>query len=121
MKLALALVDLLHQGVNERSSGGRKAQPARQPVGRLGGAAGAGAVIPIGCEGGSQRLLTLEVTHLNLRDRVVLFPLWHRGEGIDMGLLQRQLAEQIGQLVEGGFNGCHLLPQGGARGKGIHR
>lgn len=38
-----------------------------------------------------------------------------------MGLLQLELAEQIGQLVERGFNGGHLLTQGGSLGKGIHR
>lgn len=38
-----------------------------------------------------------------------------------MGLLQLELAKQIGQLVERGFNGGHLLTQGGGRGKGIHR
>ncbi len=38
-----------------------------------------------------------------------------------MGLLQIELAKQIGQLVESAFNGGHLLTQSGGRGKGIHR
>ena len=78
-------------------------------------------MVPIGGEGGRQRGFTVEIAHLNLLDRVVLFPLCNRGEGIDMGLLQIELAKQIGQLVERGFNGGHLLTQGGGRGKGIHR
>ncbi len=121
LEIELALVDLLNQRLDQRSGGGGKAQPARQTTGGLGGAAGAGAVIPIGRQGGGQCLVAAQVTHLNLADGVVLFALCDRGEGIDMGLLQFELVEQGGQLIQRGFNGLHLLTQGGGRGKGIHR
>lgn len=114
-------VDLVEQRLQQGGTGGGEAQPARQPVSRLGGAAGAGAVILIGGQGGGQRLLPREIVHFDGLDGIVLFPLRHGGQGIDMGLQQWELAELSGETGKGVFQFVHLLAQGGGGGKGVHR
>ncbi|MNF73926.1 hypothetical protein D3C84_559440 [compost metagenome] len=117
----LVAVDLVEQRLQQGGTGGGEAQPARQPVSRLGGAAGAGTVILVGGQGGGQRLLPREIAHFDGLDGIVLFPLRHGGQGIDMGLQQLELAELSGETGKGVFQFVHLLTQGGGGGKGVHR
>lgn len=117
----LVRVDLLDDGGQLPSAGGRKAQPAGQTVGRLGGAAGAGAVVLKGGEGGGQGRLAREIAHLDGLDGLMLFPLGHGREGIDMSLQQVELAQLPGKACQRRFQQGHLLTQGGGGGKGVHR
>ena len=81
-------VNLLDQWAQLAGAGGREAQPARQAVGSLGGAAGASAVILIGRQGGRQCFLSTQIAHFYLLDGLVFLPLGYGRKGIDVSLQQ---------------------------------
>jgi hypothetical protein len=80
-------------------AGGRKAQPAGQTVGRLGGAAGAGAVVLKGGEGGGQGRLAREIAHLDGSMGSCSSP-WATAGRIDMSLQQVELAQLPGKACQ---------------------
>ena len=72
---------------------------------------------------GNSRLaggLTAKLSHRYLADGIMLLPLQHRRQGVDLGLQQGQLLELFCQFGQQGFQFTHLLAQGGFGGKGLH-
>ena len=74
-----------------------------------------------GGEGGGQGRLAREIAHFDGLDGLMLFPLGHGREGIDMSLQQVELAQLPGKACQRRLQQGHLLTQGGGGGKGVHR